>query len=257
MKLSPTTHWVINPHLNGKSFFWPGNGEIGVLLIHGFTATTVEVQPLARFLHQQGITVAAPLLPGHGTNPFETNRTHWKDWLSSAASTLQSLRHACHHIFIGGESMGGLLALLLARQYPESRGLLLYAPAYHVPGLWRTRWLSLVIQIFPKTYTKDQEEEPYPWQGYGVVPLRAAAQLLKLQQLARQEAPRVTQPTLIFQGRLDRTIDPAGAESLYRSLGSSQKRLIWLENSRHCVMIDRDFDQVARQTLEFIHQNVN
>lgn len=255
MRSSPATRWFINPHLNGKSFFWPG-GEIGVLLIHGFTATTVEVQPLARFLHQQGITVAAPLLPGHGTNPFETNRTRWNDWLSSAASTLQALSQACRHVFIGGESMGGLLAVLLARQYPGARGLLLYAPAYHVPGLWRTRWLSLIVRVFPKTYTKDQEEEPYPWQGYGVVPLRAAAQLLKLQQLARREAPHITQPVLIFQGRLDRTIDPAGAESLYHSLGSSQKRLIWLENSRHCVLIDHDFDRVAHLTLEFIHQHI-
>lgn len=254
MKLSNSSTWIINPHLNGKSFFWPG-GEIGVLLIHGFTATTVEVQPLARFLNQHGLSVAAPLLPGHGTNPIETNRTHWRDWFSSAATTLQSLRKACRIVFVGGESMGGLLALLLAYQFPNIQGLLLYAPAYRVPGLWRTRWLSYFVQVFPKTYTKDQNEEPYPWQGYGVVPLRAASQLLKLQQLARKYAPSITQPVLIFQGRQDQTIDPIGAEHLFQALGSTQKNLVWLENSRHCVMIDRDFDQVAQLTLEFINQH--
>lgn len=60
---------------------------------------------------------------------------------------------------------------------------------------------------------------------------------------------------LIFQGRQDQTIDPIGAEHLFQALGSTQKNLVWLENSRHCVMIDRDFDQVAQLTLEFINQH--
>ena len=35
----------INPHMDGSSFFFPG-GPVGILLIHGFTATTVEVRAL-------------------------------------------------------------------------------------------------------------------------------------------------------------------------------------------------------------------
>ncbi|MDT8896951.1 alpha/beta hydrolase [Thermanaerothrix sp. 4228-RoL] len=85
--------------------------------------------------------------------------------------------------------------------------------------------------------------------------MRAASQLLKLQQLARKHAPAITQPVLIFQGRQDKTIDPMGAEHLFQALGSAQKHLVWLENSRHCVMIDHDFEQVANLSLEFIHQH--
>ena len=59
---------ILNPHLEGDSFFWEG-GEVGILLIHGFTATTAEVRPLAEFLHKNGYTVAGPLLPGHYTKP--------------------------------------------------------------------------------------------------------------------------------------------------------------------------------------------
>ena len=55
-----------NAHLPGDDFYWAGN-ETGVLLIHGFTAITAEVRPMAQLLHREGYTVAAPLLPGHGS----------------------------------------------------------------------------------------------------------------------------------------------------------------------------------------------
>ena len=33
--------YILNPELEGGSFFWKG-GETGVLLLHGLTATTAE-----------------------------------------------------------------------------------------------------------------------------------------------------------------------------------------------------------------------
>jgi hypothetical protein len=58
-----------NPHLEGDSFTWE-SGPLGILLLHGFTATTAEVRPLAKLLHQDGYTVSGPLLPGFGTTPY-------------------------------------------------------------------------------------------------------------------------------------------------------------------------------------------
>ena len=40
-----------NPHLNGDTFFLLGTHDVGVLLIHGFTATTVEVSYVAKYLN--------------------------------------------------------------------------------------------------------------------------------------------------------------------------------------------------------------
>ena len=55
-----------NPQLDGDPFWFEG-GPIGVLLVHGFTATPVEVRRLADRLNAQGYTVAGPLMAGHGT----------------------------------------------------------------------------------------------------------------------------------------------------------------------------------------------
>jgi carboxylesterase len=57
---------IQNPGLEGDSFFCEA-GPFGILLIHGFTATTAEVRPLARRLLSVGYTISGPLLPGHDT----------------------------------------------------------------------------------------------------------------------------------------------------------------------------------------------
>ena len=45
---NPALH---NPHLEGGPFFWEA-GPVGVLLLHGYTATTAEMRPLAKRLHE-------------------------------------------------------------------------------------------------------------------------------------------------------------------------------------------------------------
>ena len=56
--------YLHNPDLAGETFYWE-SGKVGVLLVHGFTATTTEVRLLAQCLHAEGYTISAPLLPGH------------------------------------------------------------------------------------------------------------------------------------------------------------------------------------------------
>ena len=127
--------FIKNPHLEGSDFYWSGN-QIGVLMIHGFTATTAEVRLIAKRLHQAGFTVAGPLLPGHGTHPDDLNQARWPMWLEKVKSFYDKLVKNCSQIFVIGESMGALLALELAAQHPEIMGLMLFAPAMKVNRLW-------------------------------------------------------------------------------------------------------------------------
>ena len=119
---------IFNPQLEGEPFFWEG-GPTGVLLIHGYTATTAEVRPLARFLHEHGYTVAGPLLPGHFTRPEDANRHTWHDWVRVAEEAYRKLTARCTRVVVGGESTGALLALYLASEHPEVLAVLTYAPA--------------------------------------------------------------------------------------------------------------------------------
>lgn len=239
-----------NPQSDGGSFFWEGKEEndVAILLFHGFTATTVEVRPMAKYLHELGYTVSAPLLPGHGVSPDELNKTRYQDWIEVAESALKELTNKYKKVFILGESMGGLLTLWLGSKYPDITGLLVFAPALRIPRLWQS---NLVWPFINFMYKKNIDLNS-PWQGFNVVPMHAASQLNKFQKKVKSVLPDIIHPTLIFQGKLDKTIDPLSSVDVLENISSSDKELVWLEESTHCILLDKQMDFVKTYSHEFI-----
>lgn len=243
---------IYNPQLEGTPFFWEG-GSIGVLLSHGYTATTAEVRLLGKILHQHGYTVTGPLLPGHGTQPEDANRYRWQDWAAVVESSYQDLRRCCEKVVVGGESTGALLALLLASQHPEITAVLCYAPALRllVKSFDIIR-LYLSAPFIPYVPKGSLDAHEY-WQGYPVNPLKGAIELLRLQKVIRKRLPAIQQPVLIVQGRLDTTVSPLSPQIIYDEVASQVKELHWMEDSSHVVILDKELEQIARITLDFIH----
>jgi len=250
---------LVNPHLEGDSFFWEG-GPDGVLLLHGFTATTAEVRPLARFLYGRAYTVAGPLLPGHGTQPADLNRVAWRDWTRAAEEAYRGLAARCRRVIIGGESMGGLLTLYLGSEHSEAAALLCYAPALRIPvtvfdrlKLHLGSWFVPYVASAPGPRTEADDL----WQGYPVKPLRGVLQLLRLQAEVRSRLAGITQPLLVVQGRLDRTIEPEGAQTLHDSVRSARKELHWMANSSHCVILDGEREPIFELTGRFLDRTLS
>lgn len=242
-----------NPHLDGDAFFWQA-GRVGILLSHGFTATTAEIRPLAEILHRKGYTVAAPLLPGHGTSPADLNRVRWQDWARAGQDTLEQLFQSCERVFVAGESMGGLLALYLASQNPRVAGLLLYAPAIA---------LNMRFADYAKLYLGAPFLEQVPrsgldcseaWQGYSGLPLKGILQLLDFGRATRAQLAKIHQPILVLQGRLDTTVAPQAGDVILAHVSSTKKAHYWLEKSHHTLTLDVELDEVATKTIEFIEQ---
>jgi carboxylesterase len=246
-----------NPHLDSAPFFLPG-GATGVLLIHGFTATPVEVKLVAEHLHQRGYTVAGPRLPGHGTTVEELNRCTWRDWTDHVTQAYAELASHCEQVFVGGESMGGLLALYLGSKYPEIAGLVAYAPALRAAS--RLIHLTPLLKHFIKILEKNRPgDDPHSivnqrWQGYTVDPLPAAAQLLALQRQVKRRLAKITQPLLVMQGRLDTTLDIRGAQQVMAQVNSTDKELLWFERSTHCLILDVEWEAAAEKTLAFFQR---
>ena len=120
---------LVNPHLAGDSFFEKRSSR-GILLLHGLTATTNSVRPLASRLGELDWTISAPLLPGHGESLEKLSTTNWRDWATQVEQCWHQLNDSCDEAFIAGESAGGLLALWLAcLQTIRPKGLVLVAPA--------------------------------------------------------------------------------------------------------------------------------
>ena len=243
-------------HIDPNSFQLDG-GSTGVLLIHGFTGAPPELRPLAEHLHQQGLTVLAPLLPGHGTQVEDMNRVHWERWCEHVEAALAWLEQRCSTVFVGGLSMGGLLALHLAAQSPRVAGLLLYAPALRISN----RLLPLaglakrVMGTRPKGPKNlvDPTAERLMW-SYDQEPMGAAQQLWRGQRLVRPRLAEIVCPALIFHSTLDTVVPQASAQEVLEGLGSDDKQLVTLTNSGHCLTVDTEWEQVAEQSWAFIQR---
>jgi carboxylesterase len=239
--------YMKNPHLEGDDFFWKGK-PTGILLIHGFTATTAEVRLIAEKLHEDGYTCAGPLLPGHGTDPDDLNRATWGMWLEKVKEFYEHLARECEHVFVIGESMGTLLALELAVQHPEINGLMLFSPTIKIKGLW----LSRILQFVKDHQEKSNVDDGLPWKGYTVYPVKAAAEMHKLQVRVKDRLSKIQQPTLIFTGESDTQISSDAANIILNGIKSEVKRHIHMEESPHVILLANELDKAYDHVVKFI-----
>lgn len=232
-------------------------GDDGILLIHGFTGSPAEMRPLGRYLHERGLTVAAPLLPGHGTTPADLNRRRWQEWLACTEAALAELQAQRRRVFVAGLSMGALLTLLLAARHPDLAGILVYSPAIiaNDPRSYLVAILKHLIPSVPKPadYFADPTARAALW-TYPVYPTVAAHELMKLIGAARRALPDVACPALIVHSRRDPTIHPRSAQVVYDGVRSADKRLIELHDSGHVITLDSEWEQVAEESYCFISQ---
>lgn len=243
--------------------FEVGDGPSSCLLLHGFTGTPWDVRPLGDALAARGYRVHAPLLPGHGLVPEAMLHVRAADWVAASEAALARL--PLGPVFVGGLSMGGLLALVLAARYPERvRALALLAPAVRFKGplmtfLRATRkvpWLEWVKPWVHKTAT--DLSDPDALRRAPLIPRFPSARLgdlWTLQDLASDAEPKVRAPTLIVVAEHDHVVDPdAGAYLQHRLAAASEIRCVRMARGFHILPRDVDGPAVAREVTDFFQR---
>ncbi|NIA25879.1 MAG: alpha/beta fold hydrolase [Gammaproteobacteria bacterium] len=236
-------------------FLFEGTSGEGVLLLHGFTGTPAHFRMMGKFLNEHGYTVHAPLFPGHGTSLEEMDQTTWHDWVQSARAGLEALEEF-GHVHLVGLSMGGLISLLLAARHEIASITTIDTPV----RLWdRRQPLVHILKHVQRFRTWDDGPGQPPlgeaasyfiqYDGFSV---SAASELLRLKRRALRHLDRVHAPALIIQSRADETVRPESADILARRLGSSRKRILWLEHSRHNALLDTERDVMDEAILEHL-----
>ena len=231
----------------------------GVLLLHGFGDTPQTLRLLANHLHSTGYDVRAPLLPGHGRSVEAFMRSGRKEWLECARTELASLMASHAAVSIGGLSMGGALAAIVAAENPGLSSVVLISPYLDMPMphriVSRLHWLW-GHAAGPRKSTSPRSilnpEERAKNLGYGVYTGRLLFELSRLASEARGALERVTVPTLIIQSRADPRIAPQVAEAAFRRLRTREKRLVWAEGGGHIITVDYGREHVFEEAEMWI-----
>jgi len=251
-----TPRWSLERLPQTAPFFLPG-GEVGVLLIHGFTATPQETRRMGGYLAERGLTVHGVRLAGHGTTPEALARTTWRDWVASAEAGLHTLRERCQKVFVMGLSLGGSIALHLAAHHPVD-GLVVIEAPYTLN--WQLRLAPLLrrfVPYWPKT--SSDLHDPQALQEricYDRFPVSSVAQLADFLRQLPADLPLVQAPTLLIYARQSQVVPARDAELILKRLASSEKELLWLERGGHVVIEDYDREVAYRAAYQFVRRHV-
>ncbi|MGE3453472.1 MAG: alpha/beta hydrolase [Kofleriaceae bacterium] len=236
-----------------------------MLLVHGFTGSPFEMRTLGERLAARGLTVACPVLAGHVSgSPHDLDRTRWIDWLATAEAELAALRARCRRVAVVGLSMGGLLALKLARQRSGEVDAVatlatpLWLPTYAqlgVPVIARAaaRWPALAL--IPKLGGGSDIRDPSMRnlkKSMTVFPVNALMSLLELCRQVRPEIEHVRVPAFLAHGARDRTVSPTCLDELARRVGSADKRVVRFARSGHVLTLDFEREHLYAELGEFL-----
>jgi carboxylesterase len=240
-----------------------------VLCLHGLTGTPFEVRPLGEALAGTGYTVEAPLLAGHGKDVAALAATSSADWLRSAEQAFQALaRRTGRRVALVGFSMGGLLALQLARAHADQVAALVVMSAPLRLRSFQVRGIRLLCRVpvalrvgplgtIPKLSGSDVSDPEMRRQNPGLpaFPLGSLESLLALMADTRALLPSVTAPTLVVHGRQDHTVPLEDSFELTGSLGSPVVERLWLERSFHLVALDVERGKLSDAVTRFLVQH--
>lgn len=267
--------------IQNVEFFLPG-GRNGVLLIHGLTGTPNEMRIVGKGLRRAGFTVLGMQLAGHCGDEADLRRTNWRDWYASVEQAAARLEKHVDHLFVAGLSMGALLALELAANYPgRVKGVGVFGPTFRYDGwsipLYAKKLFFLLVWckrlgIFQKK--SFVERPPYGLKderiraqvvasmasgdstkaGLAGNPYPALAEMQLLARRVRRSLGKVKTPCLILHSDHDDVAHIDSNARLVERSVSGSTRFVRLDDSFHLITIDRQRREVIRQTKDYFLQ---
>lgn len=242
-----------------EPFFFPG-GPTGCLLVHGFTGTPKEMRLLGEYLHGRGHAVLGVRLAGHATQVEDMIRTRYQDWLNSVEDGWHLLQDYTEKVVIIGFSLGGVLSLTFASNFPVA-GVVAMATPYEIPNkLVKTLgpFIILLSKILP---TMDQGEAEWfnPEMQkdhiyYHKAPLRSVYELTQLTKQMHSSLPKMNIPMLVIHSRNDLNVLPENGERLFKHIGSQDKTHIWVEGTNHNLVRDGEVKKVFEPVAGFVER---
>jgi carboxylesterase len=247
--------------IDRHTFEMPG-GAPACLLLHGFTGDPREMRVLADRIHDRfGYYIYTPLLPGHGGPPHLLHKLAAEDFLQAAREALAHVRKQNSQIVVIAYSMGAAIAAQLLAEEPVA-AFAMIAPMVAIrnpllplsplagrflPWFYPLKLMSIdllgirdEILAFDPSLNLDDPATIQMLKNEIRFPVAITDELRKMQNRAKQAAPRLTMPTLIVQGSADLTLNPAGAQRLFERIPATDKEFKMIPRVDHDVVKARN-----------------
>jgi pimeloyl-ACP methyl ester carboxylesterase len=212
----------------------PANGP-AVVLVHGLGANAEYWRNLAPYLAQSGFRVYIPDLIGYGRSERPADFSYSvRDEATVVVGFMDAL--GLMKVELGGWSMGGWIAVLVAAEHPErvSRLVLFDAAGLSVPPTFDTALFtpSTVAQLDELKALLSPHPQPIPafiardilrnFRRNGWVVQRALATMLTAQDVIDNVLPQLKMPVLLEWGALDRVTPLSDGDIMHRLIPQSQ-----------------------------------
>jgi pimeloyl-ACP methyl ester carboxylesterase len=212
----------------------PANGPV-VVLVHGLGANAEYWSNLAPSLAQSGFRVYIPDLLGYGRSEQPADFSYSvRDEAAVVVGFMDAL--GLKQVELGGWSMGGWIAALVAAEHPErvSRLMLFDSAGLDVPPTFDTALFtpSTVAQLDQLKALLSPQPQPIPafiardilrnFRRNGWVVQRALATMFTAQDVVDNLLPQLKMPVLLLWGSLDRVTPLNDGDIMHRLIPQSQ-----------------------------------
>ena len=234
----------------------PG-AENAVLMIHGICCTPRHFDFLMPSIPENW-SVHSLLLDGHGGTVRDFSKASMARWKRQTEDALQDLCKTHKRVLLVGYSLGCLLGMEAAQQYPQVKAMLLLNPPLH-PMLHPKMVPMSLRMAFGKVNTANPREaalfqdigialEPWLWKYIGWIP--RFWELLVLCGKCRPVARKIAVPCEAFLAKKDEMVS---LRSRKHFENNPSVTLHYMQEAGHSYYTEEDRRQMAFSLQKMIH----
>lgn len=243
--------------LEGARFYQGNHSEVGIILLHAYTGSPMDVNLLANRLKREGYQVLSPLFAGHGSQNiydlFEGNIEIWQQQTRDAIAWMTQRDY--RDLFLFGLSMGGLLAswALCQDDFALRAGGIFNSPVI----TQRPINIQSAFDQFAQTLYQNKFASDYQTVRQDILKSHRA-QIQEIESFKESLRPLMSQlkrPYFIAQSLQDELINPNDAAILAQALPDNLVAYHEYPENTHVITVNPQRSDFEKDLLEFIDQN--
>jgi carboxylesterase len=204
----------------------------GCLLLHGAKGTPAEMRDLGNYLYSKGFTVFCPRFSRFD---LKERPASWESWVTLADSAFSTMTDYSKKTVVIGLSLGGTVAIILARIY-KIPALVLLAPAVAPRLQMKDRVSELARRIVPSFFLRASD-----WNG----------EVVKAMEHVRETTTEISSPTLVLQARDDRVLATKGLKLLRKWVTHADSEVVLLPYGSHALTRSKTKEDVFERVFKF------